>query len=457
MNFLQQYIRSLLHRLLGKDLDEKVRNYFISGAYKSVFMQACIALLTFITSLFIARVTGDEGFGVYTTVFTWIAILSVLATFGLDDLVLKKLPVYKQQKATSKIKGLVAWSNLFGLLLGLTIGLTFLFLIYVLPSLGLYRYVNYFQWAIWVVPLFVLMHINQAILRSLHHFGWGQFAEKFVQPFSFFILLVLFYCIFDYQLTDKQAVVARCLSFVAAAIAALFLMLRFSRLFLTDKGIELEQKAWFSSCRYFALMSVLYIVNTRIDIVYLGLYQVGDASIAHYNAALKLSDLALIPFVVLYTVTAPMYAQLYANKKQQKLQSFFTKTTRLAFFVVSIILFLLMFGGEYFLMLFGENFKAGYTVLIIMCLAKLIHVFFGPVNYLLMMIDFEKEAAIALCFSVLITFLGHTILIPTFAIEGAAIASLIGLLSFEIVLSYIAYKKAGIIPTIIGRFSRKIK
>ena len=72
-------------------------------------------------------------------------------------------------------------------------------------------------------------------------------------------------------------------------------------------------------------------------------------------------------------------------------------------------------------------------------------------------IDFEKEAAIALCFSVLITFLGHTILIPTFAIEGAAIASLIGLLSFEIVLSYIAYKKAGIIPTIIGRFSRKIK
>lgn len=457
MNFIQQFIRSLLYRLLGKELDEKVRNYFISGAYKSVLMQACIVLLTFITSLFIARVTGDEGFGVYTTVFTWIAILSVLATFGLDDLVLKKIPVYKQQKATRKIKGLVVWSNLFGLLLGLSIALAFLCLIYVLPSLGLYRYVNYFQWAIWVVPLFVLMHINQAILRSLHHFGWGQFAEKFVQPSSFFILLVLFYCFFDYHLTDKQAVLARCLSFVAAAIVALFLMLRFSREFRTNKAVVLEHKAWVSSCRYFALMSVLYIVNTRIDIVFLGLYQVGDASIAHYNAALKLSDLALIPFVVLYTVTAPMYAQLHADKNQQKLQSFFTKTTRLAFFVVSIILFLLMLGGEYFLMLFGENFKAGYTVLIVLCLAKLIHVFFGPVNYLLMMIDFEKEASMALCFSVIITFLGHTILIPIFGIEGAAIASFIGLLSFEIVLSYIAYKKAGIIPTIIGRFSSKNK
>lgn len=459
MRTLFKYINVVLQQLLGEELDAKIKHYFLAGAYKSIVMQGSIALLTFFTALFIARVTGDTGFGVYTTVFTWISIISVGATLGLDDLLLKQLPIYHENKEASKIRGILSWSNWLGLSFGLLCAITLLLLANFSGIETLNRYADYFFWAAWVIPLFVLMHINQAALRGLHLFGWGQFAEKFVQPFSFFLVLLLFYGIHSYELTDKDAILARAISFLITAIVALFLLFKFTASYrketsnqLGDQKVRYEIKQWWGSCRYFAITSLLYIVNTRIDIIFLSLYQVSEAEIGYYNAALKLSDMALIPFAVLYTVTAPMFSTLYAKNKLDELQTFFTKTTRLACLIITIILLVLVVGGEWFLGLFGENFKAGYSILLILSVTKFVHVFVGPVNYLLMMVNLEKEATWVLLASVLLTMGLHTIWIPLYGIEGAGYATLVGLLLFEILVSWLAYKKAGIVPTVLGRF-----
>lgn len=451
MKALFNYINAVLQQLLGEELDAKIKHYFLTGAYKSVVMQGSIALLTFFTALFIARVTGDTGFGVYTTVFTWISIISVGATLGLDDLMLKQLPIYYENKNHNKIKGLLSWTNILGLSFGLFCAIILLFLAQFPAIEILYRYANYFFWAVWVIPLFVLMHVNQAALRGLHLFGWGQFAEKFVQPFAFFLVLLLFYVLQDYQLTDEHAILARTISFLITAIVALFLLFKFTAQYRKNEA-EYEIRKWWGSCQYFAITSLLYVVNTRIDILFLSMYQIPEAEIGYYNAALKLSDMALIPFAVLYTVTAPMFSTLYASNKLEELQQFFTKTTRLACLIITLILLILVLGGEWILGLFGAPFKAGYGILLILCVTKFVHVFVGPVNYLLMMVNLEKEATWILLLSVIVTMFLHMCWIPLYGIEGAGYATLVGLLIFEFLVSWLAYKKAGIVPTVLGRF-----
>ena len=203
--FIIPLLNKILFYLLGKELDDKIKTYFISGAYKSAFLQGAIALLTILTSLFIARATGDKGFGVYTTVFTWISIISVGATLGLDDLLLKKLPVYSLNNSFSKIKGILSWSNLLGLGFGLFCAALFLLLVNFTSIHGLYEYKQYYFWAAWVIPFFVLMHVNQAALRGLKFLGWGQFAEKLVQPFAFFAFLILAFFLQNFFLTDEHA------------------------------------------------------------------------------------------------------------------------------------------------------------------------------------------------------------------------------------------------------------
>ena len=386
MRFILNKINSILSQLLGEELDAKIKGYFLSGAYKSILLQGAIALLTFFTALFIARVTGDKGFGVYTTVFTWISIISVGATLGLDDLALKQLPIYQENKSYSKIKGLLSWANCLGLAFGLFCAVLLLLLANYTTINGVSEYADYYFWAVWVIPLFVLMHVNQAALRGLKFLGWGQFAEKVVQPLAFFAFLCGVYLLQDFYLTDEHAIVARMGSFVITAIVALYLLLKYTQKERASPLAEYEASLWWSSCKYFALTSLLYIINTRIDIVFLGLYEIPEAKIGYYNAALKLSDMALIPFAVLYTVTAPMFSELYASNRIRELQVFFSRTTRLACLVISAILLVLVVGGEWCLSLFGDNFRSGYEVLFILCITKFVHVFVGPVNYLLMMI-----------------------------------------------------------------------
>lgn len=456
---MQNWIASFHHWLrqqLGADLDDKLKQYFLSGAYKSVLMQGAIALLTFGTALFIARVTGEEGFGVYTTVFTWVAIVSVGATLGLDDLALKQLPIYQEKKQPALIHGLLKWANWWGIGVGIGAALSLLLVAQYSNINGLSNYLEYYQWAVWVIPLFVLMHVNQASLRALGFMGRGQIAEKVVQPLSFFVALLLFWGWYGQDLSDKQAIIARVFSFVVTALIALYLLIKLVKPYQRIPAQQ-ETKIWRSSSYYFAFTSLLYIINTRVDIVLLSFYEVSEAEIAYYNAALKLSDMALIPFAVLYTVTAPMFSKLYATGRLKDLQTFYTKTTRLSFLVIAAILLVLVLGGYWFLGLFGANFKAGYPILLVLCGVKLLHVFVGPANYLIMMIGLEREATWILLFSVLATVLLHSFLIPRYAGMGAAWSTFLGLLFFELLVIVLTYNKSGIMPTITGPLFHKEK
>lgn len=448
-------INNIIAQALGADLDNKIKNYFITGAYKSIVLQASIAIITFLSALFIARITGDRGFGVYTTIFTWISIVSVGATLGLDDLLLKKMPIYKERKEPEKIKAILIWTNYLGLAFSLLcVAIFFLFVQYSSIN-GLTEYANYYFWAVWVIPLFVLMHINQAALRGLKLLWWGQLAEKFVQPIAFFLFLIVFYFASSFQMTDLQAIIARSCSFVITAIISLYLLWKHSAKYCNTTISDYQTKEWTKSIKYFAVTSLFYIINTRIDIIFLGFYKIDVAQIAYYNAALKLSDIALIPFSVLYTVAAPMFSELYARGDKQKLQSFYTNTTRLSCLLITVILLVLLFWGEFFLGLFGSSFKMGYSALVILCGVKFIHILIGPANYLMMMVGLEKQAAWILLFSLFITIILNTVLIPIYQIEGAAIASLGGFVIFEFLITYITYQKSGIMPTIFGNFLKK--
>ena len=69
-----------------------------------------------------------------------------------------------------------------------------------------------------------------------------------------------------------------------------------------------------------------------------------------------------------------------------------------------------------------------------------------------MMINLEKEATWCLITSVLLTVVLHWYLIPIYGILGAGWATLGGLICFEILVSWLAYSKGGIVPTVLGSF-----
>lgn len=455
MKALINLFQKWMHRLLGEELDAKIRDYFLKGSFQSFFLQAGLSLLTFLSTIVVARLTGDEGFGIYSLVFTWVSVVSVAATMGMDDLALKLFPIYSAQKDLARSKGLLAWTQKYALLFSLLITLLYLGLVNFTKIPGLYNYAVYHNWAAISIPFFVLMHLHQASLRGLGKIGKGQWAEKLVQPLFFLLLLIVAYWT-GVAVSDKEAIIFRASSFIIATAVAIYLSYRiFHKQWKNISAISPQGRSNIKSCFFFMLSSLLYILNTRMDILFLGMYELPAEQIAYYNVALKFSDIALIPFMVICTVTTPMFSSLFHQGKLKALQSFYTKTTRITTILITMVLLIFITFGPWFLSWYGQSFKVAYPVLVLLCGAKFLHVFMGPVGYLLSMIGEEKAVTIALVVSVSLTAVLQIILIPRFEILGAAWASLIGLLAFELILAWVSYRRTGIWVSSIGRVGFK--
>lgn len=202
------------------------------------------------------------------------------------------------------------------------------------------------------------------------------------------------------------------------------------------------------------LASLLYAVNTRIDIAMLDIYQIAPAQIGHYNAAARLSEILSTPFMLLGSIAAPVFAQLFKKDKAQ-LQHFYAQATLVAFILTLIGFGGLWLFGEWILSLFGKSYEGGYGILLLLSCSKLIHAFVGPVSYLLMMAEKEKAAMYSIVAAVIFTLVAHNLWIPAYGVEGAAWATFIGLLFYEALQVLMLWRYLQICPTVLAIFAKK--
>jgi O-antigen/teichoic acid export membrane protein len=443
-------ISSILKKLFTPNLDFILKSNFLKASVGSTLLQFTLSILTFATTIIIAQLSGDKGFGIYSLIFTWVTLLSSLALFGLDDLALKQISIYKLKNQQAETKAFLFWG-----LKSVLIFSVFTTICYILFSLfiqlpGIKEYRDLHVLAAYSIPFFALIYFIQSVLKAMGFMILGQIAEKLIQPLSFIIILLV-YSFSGFSVDDLAAIIVRVISFVIPALFLLiFIFFKFNK-FPKTNTVKLDTRIWRKSMFYFTLSTLLFALNSRVDIIFLGLFSIAPEEIAYYNVALKFSDIALIPFLVITTVSTPIFASMYHDKRYDELQKFYTLITRIGFIVIFFIIIIFILFGPFFLSWYGKSFQSGYTVLILLCLSKLVHVFVGPANYLLSMTGNERFVTKALLLSVSITIFLHIFLIPFFGINGAAIASIGGLIFFDLYLSYIGYKKTGLFLTAIGR------
>jgi O-antigen/teichoic acid export membrane protein len=449
-------LTKLLKLFFGREHDSTFKINFLSASFGSAFLQITLSLLTFLTTIAVARISGDKGFGIYSLVFTWISIISSAALIGLDDLSIKQISIYKSKNQLPEIKSFILWGSKISLISSLFILIIYFLSCIYLPLPGVEEYKNYHLIAACTIPFFVIIYFFQSVLKGLGLIIIGQLAEKLVQPISFLIFLLCFY-MFGFLINDFFVILFRTSSFVVAAIFILVLVFVYLKNIFRFKKVTIQSDLWKKSMVYFTLSTILFTINSRIDIVFLGLYSIEPEQIAYYNVALKFSDIALIPFLVICTVTTPIFASMFHKNEIEKLQVFYTLVTRISFSIISLIVIIFISFGPWFLNWYGKNFELGYDVLILLCISKLVHVFVGPANYLLSMTGFEKYVTRALIFGVSVTTSLHIFLIPFYGISGAAFATIIGLIFYDIYLAYICHKKTGLSLSIIGNFNNRKK
>src|SRR5699024_1693471 len=127
-----------------------------------------------------------------------------------------------------------------------------------------------------------------------------------------------------------------------------------------------------------------------IDSFVLGIY-VTDEEIGVYNVAIKIALGASFAMEAINSGLAPKVARLYFENKRVEFDKLVRFSNLLNFGITVGIVGILIIFNQSLLGLFGEEFKSGFEVLLILSLVHLLNSFMGSGAIIMQMIGYQKQ------------------------------------------------------------------
>ncbi len=417
------------------------RRRIIRGTMHSFLIQGISIGLVFGSNLWLVRSSDAQAYGDYVHVFNWVSILSVLVMGGRDDLVLAQLPKYLGAGRHGQLVRLVQKVNGFIFLSALVICGLFLILISVFPIQSLSRHRPLFLVAMAAVYFSASLTLNQMILQALNHVRSSQIVEKIVRP----LLLVVFTGLFRLTATALDAhglvVIGTAASGICCALILAMVFRRAGKLTIAAREDLTNEKHTVRTV-YFFLISLLYLLSTKVTMLILPLFN-PESAIGIFNISYRFADLLIFPFFLMHAVLPQLFARHDMDEKEYT-RSLFRQSNKLMTLLALPLLLLNILAGPFLLRLFGPVFQTGYTAMIYISLAQFLFSFFGPTNTILMTQGRERYSAFCLLVYVMLLAVTSWLLIPVSGITGGALAILLSSAGYNILLAFIVYRLYGI-------------
>lgn len=279
----------------------------------------------------------------------------------------------------------------------------------------------YYFWAIVAIPGWVITMLCAGALRARGFNNWFAFFNN-TGRFSFAFIFV---CLLGWiEMKPINILIAHFFGiYLLTMIALIVIVKKFKKI-----SFRSTTNTWAFLKESFPMMlsSTIMIFLGWMDTFILGVYET-DESIGIYNVALKLALVTSFSIEAINSSLAPKIANAYVNNLKEKFLGLIKFSTRLNFSLTVLIVMVLLVFNQWFLGMFGEEFKAGSMALIILCAIHLINSAVGSVGIIMQMTGKQKQYQYIAIISLGINLLLNFILIPRYGINGAAIATAISL------------------------------
>ncbi len=430
-----------------------LREQFIKGTAGTFLLKVTTTGLTFIISLILARLLKAEGFGVYSYAMAWVFILSIPSVLGLERLLVREVSGYSTKKQWSLLKGLIYYARVAVTASSLFIILcAILFVLFIGKSSNSLK-LEAFLVSLFLLPLRAISTIHGSILKGLQRVITAQVPEMLIQPVLFLSLIIFSYFFLRKGLSPTHVIG---FNIIASAIAAVILFYLLSKYMPEEARVikpEYRIAEWFKSGLVLLLLTGMGFINARTDIVMLGAMKEAK-TVGIYSVATAGASLVTFVLFSVNTSFGPILTRLYKTGEREVLQKEITYSARLAFlFSLPVSLILIVFG-KWFLLLYGEEFTAGSVALAILCFGQLINVSAGSVGLILVMTGHEKEASLGFGVGALVNILLNFLLIPKWSKEGAAVATAVSIVVWNVIMAWFVWKRLGLYTTALGDFRR---
>ncbi|MEY2999515.1 MAG: hypothetical protein RLZZ02_1324 [Bacteroidota bacterium] len=394
------------------------------------------------------RQFGAEGYGRFELAFTFLSLLSVVARWGFDGVLLRELPRHAPEANKVLTRGILLFSGSFAALLMLVLfsmrnGIAEIFHE---PRLS-----EDLTWiALTLVP-WTLFQVWAEHLRARQLWVGYGLLQSSVMLGATAIFMVL-----------APLGQAESPSFFVFAIVAASTLLwgwdflrndRRTRSFVSLRSSLHALLPLRATATSMFLTGTLFMVMTWSDTLMVG-YFLDTESVGIYRVAFKIAT--LITFAQ-FAVNAQIAPQISAAWKANDRAGLQASVHRVALLNAALGLpaFVVLAGwGDFFLGFFSENSSdilAQTDLLRILCLGQIVNALCGPVMYLLNMTGHESAARNTMTLAVLVNVGANAGLIPILGLEGAAWATSITMSLWNVWALVAVYRKTGIRTLIFWR------
>jgi len=303
-----------------------------------------------------------------------------------------------------------------------------------------------------LLPFLALHRANVASLNTAGRVGLASLADSVLPS----LLLGLAVLVAGAKLPQTGLSVtllfasSMALSIVASTAAARRYALDFG---VSDRKArqDFSARAFLSVTFPIALIASLQMVLSHTDIIMLGTYAgMDDAGI--YRVAAKLAMLAAFPLVAIRGICSARFARAYAAGAQETLRQDTRLASILVLGVTTLGALLLITLGRPLLSVFGTAFAPGYPPLIVLTIMHLASAGFGYVGVLLSVTGQEKPFRNIIACTAVANIVLNRLLIPRYGMTGAAIASCVCAVAWNLSAAFLVRKRLGLWAGFLPRF-----
>ena len=399
-------------------------------------------VMGFLLTLIIAHYFGAKGLGDYVLSIVVLRIFTLFSKLGVDTFSIRFIASFAKQE---KWKSIQLFRNKIIRVLSISSLIFSLLMYYFSQDIAnlVHAKVEHVRLnAFFVLPMaFFMLHYES--LRGLKKIAEFSFFYRMAQAtFSIISIFIItqFY-------VDGNVPVYAYLS--SLAIVSLLAFIVFFNSYNKIKQISDEEQI--EELKYSEILKVsiplmfaqsVQFIMAWTDKLMLG-NMMGSEEVGIYFTAFKLSMFASIALMAINSIASPKFAELYGKKDFDGLKKVAHQSSKMIFLATLPLVLVFFVFPEFLLGLFGEEFKVGVKAFVFLSFGKLISSLSGSVGNLLQMTGKQVIFMNALFFGAIVNVLLNFFLIPKFGINGAALASMISLSMWNIIMVYFVKREFG--------------
>jgi O-antigen/teichoic acid export membrane protein len=382
--------------------------------------QLFVFVFRFFFGLILARILGAELLGMYTLTSTIIDVIAVVALLGLGAAIVRYIPIAINQKDDARLWGIIQ--------VGVFVPFAVSFILAICLFLSADWVANtlfnrpdlapLLRIASVGVPLFALMSELASVTQAFKRMEYEVYSVNIAFNLSKLIFSVVFLLL---GLSVVGVLIAQNIG-LAIAVGMLFYFVH--QLFPLKRPINQAKRDFrelFSFSFPVYLTRVLNNFSGSLEALVLGVMGL-VSGIGIYTTAMRISGIGGIFHRSLQKIAMPMISDLYSRQETDQLKRFYRTTTKWDLtFNLPIFLTITFFAAP-LMSIFGDEFSAGTTGLIILAFGTLFNTGTGVCGAMITMTGHTRLTFLNSIINVAINIVLDILLIPKWGIIGAALA-----------------------------------